>query len=37
MKNLVSWTGWTKEDWRDAIETVAAIGGAVATLCIFFM
>ena len=37
MKNLISWTGWTKEDWKDAIETSLGIFGIVASFLMFFV
>lgn len=27
---LISWTGWTKEDWRDAVDFFAKLLGASA-------
>lgn len=37
MWDLISWTGWTEEDWKDSIEMFLGAVGIVASFCLFFV
>ena len=34
---LISWTGWTKEDWKYYIENALGIFGLVASFAVWFL